>query len=475
MAGALGPQKRVPAADRGGRGAPCVPVPPPRILVLADRAHDWGAKIREILLAAGGYAVSLERAVGPPADLVIPLLGPGQDALTVLTELRATVPDAELLPVLDEKHFLGALDRLLPGVTDFLVSPIRGPELLARVRRLVPLNVKEEAERVRHHLQESLALERLRGVDPGFEAVKQQIGRVAKADVTVLLTGKTGTGKELTAQAIHYLSGRATKPFVPVDCGAIPADLFENELFGHHRGAFTDARSHQQGLVAEAEGGTLFLDEIDALAPAAQVKLLRFLEDRTYRPLGSPRRIKANVRLVVATNIDLSDKVRERTFREDLFYRLHVVTLRLPPLRERVGDIALLAEYFLERHTTTHGRWRFSPEALEAMREYEWPGNVRELENVVQHLVVMKPPGLIRAAELPWPVRPVEVDLGDASFRAAKARAIAQFEQSYLAGLLQTHRGNITRAAQEARQDRRTFRRLIQKHRLDPSMWAGPR
>ncbi len=222
--------------------------------------------------------------------------------------------------------------------------------------------------------------------------------------------------------------------------------------------------------MAEAEGGTLLLDEINALAPAAQVKILRFLEDRSYRPLGVPRSIKANVRVIAASNSDLAEKVREGTFREDLFYRLHVVSLRLPSLRERIGDIPLLAEYFLQQYTMTDNGWRFSPEALGAMREHEWPGNVRELENMVRQLVLMNASKLIRAEDLPWRARPAEVSPDD-SFRTAKARAIVGFERSYLAGLLQTHRGNITRAAEAARQDRRTFRRLIQKHHLNSSVW----
>lgn len=446
---------------------------PPRILVLTSHASDAAARVRDILVATRGYAVSVNRTAEAPTDLIIPIVGPTEDPCSVLMELQASMPEVPLLPILDETHLAKALDCLPPEVTDFLVNPVRGPELLARVRQLLPLTLKEETERVRDRLHEAMGLDRLIGVAPTFEAVKQQILRVAKADVPVLLTGETGTGKELTAQAIHYLSERSAKPFVPVNCGAVPPDLFENELFGHQRGAYTDARSQQRGLVAEAEGGTLFLDEINSLTPAAQGKLLRFLEDRSYRPLGLPRNLKANVRLVAATNSDLEAKVREGTFREDLYYRLHVVTLRLPPLRERVGDIPLLAEYFLRRYATSDNDCRFTLEALEAMREHAWPGNVRELENMVRQLVLMNPSKLIRATDLPWPTRPAEVRTDD-SYRTAKARAIVGFERSYLAGLLQTHRGNITRAAQAAGQDRRTFRRLIQKHRLDPSQWAGP-
>lgn len=325
---------------------------------------------------------------------------------------------------------------------------------------------------VADRLNESVGLELLRGEDPAFESVKAKILFAARSDVTVLVTGDTGTGKELTARAIHYLSDRSVKPFLPVNCGAIPADLFENELFGHHRGAFTDARSPQRGLVDEAEGGTLFLDEIDTLPPANQVKILRFLEDRTFRPLGSPRGIQADVRLVVASNANLRLKVQEGTFRGDLFYRLNVVALHLPPLRERVGDIGLLAEHFLRRYGKNDDRWRFSPEAFEILRGYGWPGNVRELENVVRHVVIMNPPKVILAGDLPLEIPEAREPAADGSFRAEKARAVTQFERSYLENLLQTYKGNITQASRAARQDRRTFRRLIQKYGLDPAAWA---
>ncbi len=447
--------------------------PVPRILVLAPQALEVASRVRNLLRATGAYAVSDQRAEGP-VDLVIPILSSEEDPSAVLTDLRRFMPEAQVLPALQEQHLSQGADRLLAEGTDFLVGPIRGPELLTRVRRLLPVTLKDEAAHVRARLHETLGLERLIGVDPAFEAIKQQILRVAKIDVTVLVTGETGTGKELTAQAIHYLGDRAGRPFVPVNCAAVPADLFENELFGHHRGAFTDARSSQRGLIAEADGGTLLLDEINALPPAAQAKLLRFIEDRSYRPLGSPRTVKADVRLVAATNTDLKEQVAKGMFREDLFYRLHVVALRLPPLRERSGDIPLLGEYFLRRYTPTRNGWSFSPEALAALTEHEWPGNVRELENLIRQMVCLHPPKVIRPEDLPWPARPGVAPPAD-SFRTAKARTIAHFERSYLAGLLHTHRGNITRAARAARQDRRTFRRLIQKHRLDPAMWGAAR
>ncbi|MGE5848524.1 MAG: sigma-54 interaction domain-containing protein [Candidatus Methylomirabilota bacterium] len=343
---------------------------------------------------------------------------------------------------------------------------------MARINRLFPENPSQESSCVGDHLTEAIAIRRLRGADPVLKRVKQQILLVAKADITVLVTGETGTGKELVAQAIHYLSGRADKPFLPVNCAAIPGDLFENELFGHQRGAFTDARDHQPGLVAEAEGGTLFLDEVNALAPTAQAKLLRFMEDRSYRPLGSPCPLRANVRVLAATNVDLRQLVRAGTFREDLFFRLNVVPLHVPPLRERGSDVVLLAEYFLRLYGQADTRWGFSARTLDAFRRYTWPGNVRELQNLLQRAVLMNPPKLIEPEDLPIPNQGETVSPGNGSLRSAKLQAMVEFECRYLEKMLQAYRGNITQAAKASGQDRRTFRRLIKKHGLDRSVYA---
>jgi DNA-binding NtrC family response regulator len=314
-------------------------------------------------------------------------------------------------------------------------------------------------------LLEAAALKRLVGVSPALTLIKQQILMAAKSDVTVLVTGETGTGKELVAQAIHYLSPRAARPFIPVNCGAIPATLFENELFGHRPGAFTDARSREVGLLTEAENGTLFLDELDALPLTVQVKLLRFLEDHTYRPLGSSRTIRADVRMVTATNADLRQALATGAFRMDLYYRLSVIHLVLPPLRDRGGDVVLLAEHFLQRHAP-NGGWRFSPPALDVLRSYHWPGNVRELQNLIQRLVIMGSPRVIGSADLPLPQSGAQRPETPGSFRAARDAAIRQFERAYLERLLDQHGGNITHAAREARQDRSSFRRLLRKHGL---------
>lgn len=463
-----GPHHRPASGQAGARSLR------PRVAVLAGTARHWGAQVEEILLAARGYDISSDLRGATPPDLIIPIISQGQHPSHLLAELRRTAPEAALLPILAEAHLSGLLDWQLPPVTDFLVGPVREGELLTRVRCLLPLDASEEVCAVKSRLAESVGIARLVGTHPSFEKVKVQALRAAKSDLTVLVTGETGTGKELIAHAIHYESDRAPKPFIPVNCGAIPNELFENELFGHRREAFTDARSHQPGLIAEAEGGTLFLDEVDAPTPSAQIKLLRFLEDRTYRPLGASRPVRANVRLVAVTNGDLRQKVREGSFRADLYYRLGIVSLHLPPLRERGSDVVLLADHFLEKYGKSDERWEFSSDTLEILRTYAWPGNVRELENMVRQVITINSPKVVQPQDLPLPIQPTTLNEGNPSFRAARARAVSSFERSYLEELLQTHGGNVTRAAHAAQKDRRNFRRLLKKHGLDASLWRQP-
>jgi DNA-binding NtrC family response regulator len=300
----------------------------------------------------------------------------------------------------------------------------------------------------------------------------QAIGKIpllAQSDTTILITGETGTGKELVARAVHYQSARHGKPFIPVNCGALPDNLFENELFGHIKGAFTDASSTASGLVAEAEGGTMLLDEVDTLSASAQVKLMRFLQDREYRPLGSPRNVIADVRIVAASNVDLWHQVQQKRVREDLFYRLNVLSIHLPPLRDRIEDIPLLAAHFLAQYASQYDRGplRLSPGALQRILAYPWPGNVRELEGVIERAVILTSDSVLQ---------PENIDLIDlvkskvseiGSFRDAKAQTIEQFERSYLTNLLSVHRGNITWAAKQAGKDRRGFQRLLRKYSLE--------
>ena len=285
---------------------------------------------------------------------------------------------------------------------------------------------------------EGLGLDQIVGDDPAFVAVKAKLPLIARAEATAIISGETGTGKGVIARAIHYLSPRGHAPFLPVNCGAVPTELFENELFGHRRGAFTDAGSSVAGLITEAEGGTLFLDEVDAVPLLAQVKLLNFLQHKTFRPVGSPSALRANVRIIAATNTDLEAKVKAGQFREDLYYRLNVIPIALPPLRERREDIPLLTGHFLDTYAPAESRggWRFAPELLEVLQSYPWPGNIRELENLIQEIIALTPPGLIGLAVLPPRFRPPTLLRPPTSFREAKAQAMAAFEREYTGRLL---------------------------------------
>ncbi|HSE87782.1 MAG TPA: sigma-54 dependent transcriptional regulator, partial [Candidatus Binatia bacterium] len=285
---------------------------------------------------------------------------------------------------------------------------------------------------------------------------------------TALICGETGTGKELVAREIHDQSARKRNPFVPVNCGALPDSVLENELFGHAKGAFTDASSTETGLVGEAEGGTIFLDEVDTLSPSAQVKLLRFLQNKEYRPLGAAKYLIANVRIIAATNTDLKREVLERRFREDMYYRLTSLSIHLPPLRERIEDVPLLATYFLNRYTNEYARGslHLSAEALQKLMAYAWPGNVRELEGTLQRAVVLTSASILQPEDIDLPVWFKNAVNNSDPLRDAKADAIQHFERSYLVNLLAQAQGNVSVAARRAGKDRRTFQRLLHKYGL---------
>jgi two-component system response regulator GlrR len=297
---------------------------------------------------------------------------------------------------------------------------------------------------------------------------------VAASDASVLICGETGTGKEVCARAIHSLSSRSGGPFQAVNCGALPIELVENELFGHDSEAYTGAATARSGLLAESQGGTLFLDEVDSLPAPAQVKLLRFLQEREYRPLGSTRTRKADVRVLAATNLPADEIAGGRTLRRDLYYRLNVVSLRLPPLRERRGDVPLLVEHFLShwRNRSAIPVEGLAPKAVERLMAHDWPGNIRELEHVIERAVVFSTSSLIASEDLdlPEPV-PSGVDLYSGPFRAAKARVVDDFERVYIERLLSIHAGNISKAASIARKNRRAFFELIRKHSIDVSRY----
>jgi transcriptional regulator with GAF, ATPase, and Fis domain len=328
------------------------------------------------------------------------------------------------------------------------------------------------------------------GASHCFLKVTAMIPMLSMSKSTVLISGQTGTGKELFARAIHYFGERRSKPFVPVNCAALPDQLIENELFGHSKGAFTGALVEKPGLLHEADGGTLFLDEIDSLSLSVQSKLLRLLQDQEFRPLGSTKSHTINVKIIAATNSDLRYLVETRQFREDLFYRLNVLAVALPPLRDRKEDILLLANHFLKVYGKEFGKegLTIGQSAKAKLIRHSWPGNVRELQGVIQRAVAMGPVESLEAQhfELPKNEKPGLADSavtpvsrlgtpGDYSFQAMKTKVIEEFERAYLCDLLSTHQGNISKAARAAKKERRAFQRLVHKYGLDRRTFSPDR
>ena len=388
--------------------------------------------------------------------------------LSCLDSLLPTVQAAAssaLIIVVVEAEQEELTELVQPGVADFIIPPLRDSEVLVRIRRL--LNQVRLEEKTRLALTEKLGMQQLIGQSEVFVAETSKIPLIANSEISVLIAGETGTGKEMVGRAIHYLSPRAGKPFVPVNCGAILVELLENELFGHERGAFTGASSARGGLIQEAEQGTLFLDEVDSLPQLAQVKLLRFLQNKEFRPLGSTKVIIGDVRIVAASNANLEQAVADGTLRRDLYYRLNVVPISLPPLRERSSDILLLARHFLAKFAAklNSPAEEFSPEAERKLMLYGWPGNVRELEHVVERVVVLCTEKTIQQDRIVF--SGANDDLAQLSFSEMKARVVSQFETNYLQSLLLAYKGNISRAAEAAHKERRTFWELIRKHNID--------
>jgi two-component system, NtrC family, response regulator GlrR len=461
-----------------------------RLLLLecGEAAGVLAAQLREILATPLQPAVELRREALPSIDAanvcaeasrIVSAFCPAAVLLVqklvrhsaeLLRALRSGPPALPIIVVGEAREPDEVLEVLRLGATDYLTPPLTSVDVLPRVWRSLPF--EDQAPPPPSALLESMRRVGLVGRSPGFLSEIAKVPLVSSCDASVLISGETGTGKELLARAIHALGPRAAAPFIPVNCGAIPVDLVENELFGHERGAFTSADRASAGLVQEADGGTLFLDEIDALPLLAQVKLLRFLQDREYRPLGSRATRHADVRVITATNIDFERAVERGVLRRDLYYRLNIIPLSLPPLRERREDVTILARHFVERFAASLRKpvSGLSPEATQKLVLHDWPGNVRELEHVVERAVALSTGPVIQGRDVVLPSRD---GAPDESFRQAKARAVQAFERTYLQGLLLAHQGNITRAATAAHKNRRAFFELLRKHRIDATLFRA--
>src|SRR5262245_45984950 len=382
---------------------------PARILVADDEpSMRW---LLERVLRQAGHSVTvvedgagaLAQASAEPFDLAFVDVGmPDVDGLEVRSRLRSSSPDTAVIVMTAHGSVRSAVEAMQRGAYDYLTKPFDNDvvRLLAE-RALSARALAREVVELRTGIQEVWEFGALVGKSPRMQEVYKTIGRIAGTDVTVLLRGESGTGKEVVARAVHHYSRRAGKPFVAVSCAAIPPTLLEAELFGHERGAFTDAHQRRLGRFELAHGGTVYLDEVGDMGPELQPKLLRVLQERELERIGGAEPIRVDVRVLAATNRDLEALIREGRFREDLFYRLNVVSVTLPPLRERREDIPFLVDHFLAKYAGELGERALAAEALDRLTGYAWPGNVRELENVIQHAMVMAGAGVILPEHLP--------------------------------------------------------------------------
>ncbi len=445
----------------------------PHLLVVDDDADML--RLLTMRLTAAGYRVtavnSAEAAltrlhIERPQLVLSDVRLPGKDGLGLFDEIRGQHPSLPVILLTAHGTIPDAVEATERGVFTYLTKPFDGKGLIEKIAQALQLSApahstkrgSPEAWQTRIISRSSRMAETL-----------AEAQMVAHSDASVLLRGESGTGKELLAQAIHQASARASKPFIAVNCGAIPEALLESELFGHVKGAFTDAVASHKGLFQTADGGTLLLDEIGDMPSALQVKLLRVLQEREIRPLGSSQSIPVDVRIISATHRDLDAAMAEGLFRADLYYRLNVVTLTLPPLSERREDIPLLANHFLQQLAKKYGKRLsgFAPEALIALTTAAWPGNVRQLYNVVEQACALSTTPLVPLALVQRALRSPSVEV--LTFAEARQR----FERDYLVGLLKLTDGNVADAARLADRNRTEFYRLMQKHDLTPGLFKA--
>lgn len=460
---------------------------PPRVLIVDDEpemrrtlARLLSGQGMNVLTAISGEE-ALEVLQREPIDVaLVDFQMPGVSGLDLLRDIKKQSIDVHVVIMTAHADVEIAVQAMHAGAYHFLTKPFRSAdEVGLTIRKAVDhRRLRDRAMALEKRLQQTEKFGELIGNSRKMRDVYERATGVAGTSSTVLIVGESGTGKELTARAIHERSNRVSAQFVAVNCSAIPESLIESELFGHVRGAFTGATATRQGLFEQADGGTLFLDEIGDLPPLAQVKVLRALQEGEVRRVGSDETRIVDVRVITATNVDLRERILEGKFRQDLFYRLSVIEVALPPLRERIEDIPILAYHFLRKHAgdSRSEATRISPEALADLQARSWPGNVRELENAIQHAVVFCRGPIIVPADLPQPTMSEETQGGnyvpvpsafvDLPYRLAKERALEDFEQGYFSALLNRTGGNVSEAARQAGLDRSNFRRALRRAKV---------
>ncbi len=436
-------------------------------MILEDEGH-------EVEIASDGSAgLALLRRKSFDLALV-DLKMAGLSGLEVLEQAVALDPDLVLIIFTAFGTIESAVEAVRKGAFNYITKPFTAGQLVAAVAKgLEHRNLTHDNVRLRHELKQCCAVHQIIGRSAQLQMVLSTVAKVAASGANVLVTGESGTGKELIARALHANSGRSEGPFLPVDCAALPSNLLESEMFGHEKGAFTGADHAKRGLLELAHGGTLFLDEIGELSPELQAKLLRTLQERTFRRVGGERELSIDIRIISSTNRDLDIEIEQGRFRRDLLYRLNVVGIFMPPLRDRAGDVALLAQHFLQefgraaRKTTL----MMSPDALRLLECYPWPGNIRELRNAIERAVVLCDDKSVGAQDLPGYIRE-RARLGKTieavGYKAAREQWVESQGSQYLTALLRRHQGNISAVAREAQISRKSVYELLRRFEIDP-------
>ncbi|HXG92425.1 MAG TPA: sigma-54 dependent transcriptional regulator [Blastocatellia bacterium] len=393
---------------------------------------------------------------------------PEMDGLALLEEVKTRCPETIVILMTAFSSIDSAIEAVRRGAEDYLSKPLQLGDLQMRIERALERRAaNRRLSQLETEVRDRYSFDQIIGRSAAMQRIFQIIERVAPTNTTVLVSGRTGTGKELVARAIHYNSPRASKPLVDINCGALPEQLVESELFGHQKGAFTGAAETKKGLFETAHGGTLFLDEVQALKPELQAKLLRALQERVIRRVGGRENIEVDVRVIAATNQDITEAVRKGEFREDLYYRLNVVRIHLPDLRERREDIPLLIDHFLKRYAESNNQEprHFSNEAMRLLMGYDWPGNVRELQNAVEHALAISDSSILTIADLP-------PDISGLAGRSpsyeplTEARSLEEVERRHILRVLEETGGNHVRAAEILGIDRRTLYRKLDKYKV---------
>jgi len=456
-----------------------------RILIVDDEASLRTALFRaldrkgyQVITASTRKEAETISQSEKPIDLaLVDLRLPDGDGLELMSQLKAQHKQVQTIILTGFGSIESAVEATRRGAFHFITKPFNLDEVLTLVdRALTQSRLEQENKQLKSALHKKYHFDNIVGQSDAITEVLELIERVSDSDSTVLIQGESGTGKELVAKAIHYNSPRAEKPFIPINCGAIPAELLESELFGHIKGAFTGAVANRAGRFELASDGTLFLDEIGDMSPNLQVKILRALQERKFEPVGSAKTIESNVRIIAATNVDLDAAVEDGSFREDLFYRLNVIPIRIPALRERKSDIPLLFHYFMEEFNRSRSRnlQGITQEALQFLVHYSWPGNIRELENLVERLAILKGSGVVdvmdlpekyrRTQDMPLNINQIEIPENGMDFNTA----VDNYENALIMQALQKTGWNRNQAALLLKLNRTTLVEKIKKKGLRP-------